>query len=157
MWKEGITPKDWKTSVIVPIFKKGNKEKAKNYRGISLLYTANKIFAEILRGRLEIEVDRKMIMPESQCGFRKGRGTIDNIFILNHLIQRGQKENKKIFAVFIDLKAAFDREKLWKVMEEKGINGKLVGRLRKIYEDTNSVVKMSEGLTDHFGTRKGVK
>lgn len=119
---------------------------------------ANKIFAEILRGRLEMEVDRKMIMPESQCGFRKERETIDNIFILNHLIQReGQKENKKIFAVFIDLKVAFDREKLWKVMEEKGINGKLVGRLRKIYEDTNSVVKMSEGLMDHFGTRKGVK
>lgn len=88
VWKEGITPKDWKTSVIVPIFKKGDQEKAENYRGISLMCTAYKIFAEVLRGRLETEVDRKMIMPESQCGFRKGRGTIDNIFILNHLIQR---------------------------------------------------------------------
>lgn len=67
MWKEGIMPKDWKTSVIVPIFKKGDQEKTENYRDITLC-TAYKIFAEILRERLEMEVDRKMIMPERQCG-----------------------------------------------------------------------------------------
>jgi len=88
-WKEGITPRDWKMSVIVPIFKKGDQDRAENYRGISLLCTAYKIFAEILRGRLETEVER--------------------LRLLNHLIQReGMKEEKKIFATFIDLKAAFD-------------------------------------------------
>lgn len=64
--------------------------------------TAYKIFAKVLTGRLEMEVERKKILPESQGGFRKGRETINNIFILNHLIQRkGLKENKKIFTVLI--------------------------------------------------------
>jgi len=160
-WKEGITPKDWKMSVIVPIFKKGDQDRAENYRGISLLGTAYKIYAEILRRRIEEEVERLRMLPESQCGFRKGRGTIDNIFILNHLIQReGMKEEKKIFATFIDLRAAFDnveREKLWELMERKGIDGKLVGRLRRMYEDTWSTVRTEDGLTEHFSTRKGVK
>lgn len=80
--------KDWKTNVIVPLYKKGDHEKTENYRGILLLYTAYKIYAEIIRGRLEREVERLKLLPESQCGFRRGRGTIDNIFAISHLIQR---------------------------------------------------------------------
>lgn len=98
------------------IFKKGDQDRIENYRDISLLCTAYKVYAEILRKRLEKEVERKSILPKSQEGFRKGRGTIDNIFILDHLVQKEKREkDKKIFPVFIDLKAAFDnvdREKL---------------------------------------------
>lgn len=88
VWKEGNLPKDWKMSVIVPLHKEGDKEKTENYRGISLLCTAYKIYAEIMRGRLEKEVKRIKLLPESQCGFREGRGTIDNIFVMSHLIQK---------------------------------------------------------------------
>lgn len=125
VWKNGAMPKDWRTSILVPLYKKGDQEVLENYRGISLLCAAYKIYAEIIRGRLEEEVERKML-SESQAGFRKGRSTIDNIFVLDHLIQ-GEKQKKgkeKIYALFVNLKAIFDnidRGKLWEILEEKGV------------------------------------
>lgn len=91
IWKEGEIPGDWKKSVIVPLHKKGDVEKTGNYRGISLLCTAYKIYAEIIRQRLE-EVERLKLLPESQGGFRRGRGTMDNVFVLDHLMQRTKME-----------------------------------------------------------------
>lgn len=82
-----------------------------------------KEIAGLLRKRLENEVEDKKILPESQDGFRKGRFTIDNIFILNHLVQReGGKKEAKVYALFVDLKAAFDnvqREVLWRLQTKE--------------------------------------
>ncbi|XP_011859641.1 PREDICTED: uncharacterized protein LOC105557104, partial [Vollenhovia emeryi] len=108
-WREGVIPKDWETSVTIPIFKKGDQERAENYRGISLLCTAYKVYAEVLRRRLEKEVERGEILPESQTAFDK-----------------------------------VDREKLWEVMEDKGINKNLIGRIRRIYKVTRNVVRTEE-------------
>jgi len=66
---------------MVPLHKRGDREIAGNYRGISLLCSAYKVYAEILRNRLEIEVERKNLIPESQTGFRKGRSTLEYICI----------------------------------------------------------------------------
>lgn len=88
---------------MVPIYKKGDQEKVENYTGISLLCTAYKIYAEVLRRRLEEEVEEKKLIPESQAGFRKGRGTMD-IFVLNHVVQRErEEEDSKIYTMFVDL------------------------------------------------------
>lgn len=70
------------------------------------------------------------MIPISQASFKKGKSTLDNIFVLNHIIQRegvNNKESPKVYALFIDLKAAFDdvdRKILWKIMENKGIDKK---------------------------------
>lgn len=121
----------------------------------------HKVYADIIRKRLEDEVERKGILPESQGGFRRGRGTIDNIFVLDHLVQREKKEkDKKIFAAFIDLKAAFDnvdRKKLWRVIEEKEISKGLIGRLKKLYEGTNMRIRTNKGRTGKLETAKGVR
>jgi len=61
---------------------------------------------------MEMEAERKGIILESQAGFRKGRSTMDNIFILNHVMQREKRpggEDGKVYLFFVDLKAAFDR------------------------------------------------
>lgn len=98
---EDTIPQDWRNGIIVPLHKRGDKERAENYRGITLLCTAYKIYAEILRKRLEKEIELKGMLPEGQAEFRKGRSTIDNIFILNHLIQRKKRigEKKKIYVI----------------------------------------------------------
>ena len=100
----------------MPLYKKGDPEKTKNYRGISLLPTAYKIYTEILRRRLEEEIERKRILPEEQAGFRKKtRDTTDNIYVLSHIIQKAIVKGKRVYAIFIDLKAGFDtvsRDKL---------------------------------------------
>lgn len=124
--------------------------------------TAYKIYAEVLKRRLEEEVELKKLLPESQGGFRRSRGTLDNIFVLNHIVQR-EKNNKKegkVYAMFVDFKAAFDnidRKKLWESMKEKRINRKIIGRLEKIYEETRSTIKTKDGLTSYFKTTKGVR
>lgn len=89
---------------------------------------------------------------------------MDNIFILNHyIVQREKekgKEEGKVYALFIDLKAAFDnvdREILWKIMEEKEIKTGLIRRMRKIYEDTEVTIRSKEGLTRRFRVKKGVR
>lgn len=119
VWRKEDIPKDWKTSVVVPIFKKGNAEEVGNYRGIGIQCSAYKIYAELLRRRVEEVLDKKELLPKSQKGFRVKRSTIDNIFILNHLSQRKKvKKDKKLYTAFVDLSAAFDNvdwEKLWKV------------------------------------------
>lgn len=86
IWKKGTIPLDWKKSIIVPLYKRGEPEEVGNYRGISLLYTAYKVYVEILKSRLEEVVEMKKLIPESQSGFRKGRSAIDNIFALNHIV-----------------------------------------------------------------------
>lgn len=69
-------------------------------------------------------------MPQNKTGFRKGMGTIDNIYVLNHLVNKQlNREKRKLVAIFVDLRAAFDsvdREILWKTMRERGIREGLV-------------------------------
>ncbi|XP_071580229.1 uncharacterized protein [Temnothorax nylanderi] len=163
IWREGTIPSDWKKSIIVTLYKRGDQEKTGNYRGISLLCTAYKVYAEVIRSRLEKEAEEKGMIPESQAGFRKGRSTIDNIFVLNHLIQKGRRRGgkaEKVYAIFADLKAAFDnvdREILWRILRDKGTNEQLLRRLEMIYEETEVVVRTSQGYTKKFQTSKGVR
>ena len=71
-------PKDWKDGIFVPVFKKGRRKDSGNYRGISLLSTAEEILARILLNRLNERIVPH-IVPETRCGIRSGRGTVDMI------------------------------------------------------------------------------
>lgn len=104
-------PVKWRRNIIVPLHKRGDVNDTGNYRGISLLCSAYKIFAEILKKRLEHVMEKKKILPESQAGFMKGRSTMDNIYILNHITQRKRNVsgNRKVYGLFIDLRVAFNR------------------------------------------------
>jgi hypothetical protein len=73
-------PEQWKESIIVPIYKKGDKTDCSNYRGISLLSSSYKIFSSILLSRLAPYVDE--IIGNHQCGFRRNGSTTDQIFLI---------------------------------------------------------------------------
>jgi len=80
------------------------------------LCTAYKVYAEMLRNRIEKEVERKGMISESQAGFRKGRATLDNVFVLNHVMQRekryGGEDGKKIYPILKPPRKYLVREKL---------------------------------------------
>lgn len=103
------------------------------------------------------------MIPISQAGFRKGKSTLNNIFVLNHIIQRegeNKKKSQKVYALFIDLKTAFDkvdRKKLWTIMEKKEINKNLKGRIKGIYKETKGMIRTMEELTKKFGIKKGLR
>ena len=77
IWKTQQWPQDWKRSVFIPIPKKGNAKECSNYRTIVLIWHASKVMLKILQARLQQYVNREL--PDVQTGFRKGRGTRDQI------------------------------------------------------------------------------
>ncbi len=79
LWSQGEVETDWKDAEVIPIPKKGDLQKYDNWRGISLLDVVGKILARIIQERLQVIAER--ILPESQCGFRKGSGCCDMIFV----------------------------------------------------------------------------
>ena len=87
VWEVQKVPQDWKDASIVPIFKKGDKKDCSNYRGISLLSIVGKIFSRILLNRLNTHITPN-VLPESQCGFRSGRSTIDMVFCLRQIQEK---------------------------------------------------------------------
>ena len=70
-------PQNWKSSVFIPIPKKGNAKECSNYRTIALISHASKVMLKILQARLQQYVNREL--PDVQAGFRKGRGTSDQL------------------------------------------------------------------------------
>ena len=78
IWTAGVVVRDWKDAEIVPIPKKGDLKDCNSWGGISLLDVVGKLFGRILQDRLQLIAEK--VLPESQCGFRKGRGCVDMIF-----------------------------------------------------------------------------
>ena len=161
VWKGQEFPEEWKTGIIVPILKKGGKDQVGNYRGVTLLNTLYKIYATIINNRLKKEIEEKKMLPDTQSGFRKERGTIDNIYILKHAIDKEiSQQGGKVYALFIDLKAAFDsldRKNLWKYMEERGVDCILIQKIREIFQETKCQVKVAERYSEVFWTNAGVR
>lgn len=113
------------------------------------------MWAQILCNRLTKEIEERNLLPETQAGFRIGRCTIDNIYILNALAQKSINKRGKLYTLFIDLKAAFDtinREQLWKIMERLKISRYLINCIKEIYR----VTPLTVGTTTFF-TSKGLK
>lgn len=161
IWMGEGFPENWKKGIIIPIHKKGDKHMAQNYRGITLLNTAYKIYATLLTEKLLSEVEDKNIVPDNQAGFRKGRSTVDNIYILNYAVQKEiSKEQGKLYALFADLKAAFDivnRQKLFSMMNNLGISENLVTRIAEIYSETLSTIKVNDKESASFWTTRGLR
>jgi sorting nexin-29 len=86
IWRDEHVPMSWNEAIIISLYKKGDKTVCKNYRGISLLNSAYKIFSKILLNRLESYVEENL--GEYQCGFRKGRSTIEQLSVIGQIIEK---------------------------------------------------------------------
>ena len=99
-------PQDWKGSVFIPIPKKGNAKKCSDYRTIALISHARKVMLKILQSRLQQYMNREL--PDVQAGFRKGRGTRDQIGNIFWIIEKSREFQKNIYSCFIDYAKAFE-------------------------------------------------
>ena len=95
IWQTQQWPKDWKRSVFIPIPKKGNAKERSNYRTIALISHASKVMLKILHARLKQYVNREL--PDVQAGFRKGRGTRDQIANIRWIIEKRRVAEKYLF------------------------------------------------------------
>ena len=99
-------PQDWKRSVFIPIPKKGNATECSNYYTIALISHASKVMLKIPQARLQQYVNREL--PDVQAGFRKGRGTRDQIVDIHWIIKKAREFQKNIYFCFMDYAKAFD-------------------------------------------------
>ena len=126
VWMDTFPPSStgWKTSVFIPIPKKGNAKECSNYCTIALISHATKVVLKILQARLQQYMNCEL--PDVQAGFRKGRGTRDQIAKFRWIIKKARVPEKKknIYFCFIDYAKAFhcvNHNKLWKILKEMGI------------------------------------
>ena len=158
IWRTQQGPLDWKTSVFIPIPKKGNAKECSNYRTIALISHASKIMLKILQARLQQYVNHEL--PDVQAGFRKGRGSRDQIANIRCIIKKAREFQKNIYFCFIDYAKAFDcvdHNKLWKILKEMGIPDHLTCFLRNLYVGQEATVRTGHGTTDWFQIEKGVR
>ena len=95
IWKTQQWPQDWKRSVFIPISRKGNAKECSNYHTIALISHARKVMFKILQARLQQYVKREI--PNVQAGFRKGRGTRDQIANIRWIIKKAREFLKNIY------------------------------------------------------------
>ena len=122
IWKTWQWPQDWKRLVFIPIPKKGNAKEGSDYRTVALISHASKVMLKILQARLQQYVNREL--PVVQAGFRKGRGSRDQIANICWIMEKAREFQKNIYFCFIDYTKAFDcvvQNKLWKILKEMGI------------------------------------
>ena len=112
---------------------------------------------KILQARLQQYVNHEL--PDVQAGFRKGRGTRDQIASIRWIIKKAREFQKNIYFCFIDYAKAFDcvdHNKLWKILQEIGILDHLTYLLRNRYAGQKGTVRTGHGTTDWFQIEKGV-
>ena len=127
IWKTQQWPQDWKRSDFIPIPKKGNAKERSNYHTIALISHASKVMPKILQARLQKYMNHEL--PDAQVGFRKGRGSKNEIANNYWVIEKTREFQKKIYFSFIDYAKSFDcvdHNKLWKILKEMGIPDHLI-------------------------------
>ena len=99
IWKIQQSPQDWKKSVFIPIPKKDNAKECSTYCTVALISHASKVMLKILQARLQQYVNREL--PDVQAGFRKGRGTRDQIANIHWIMEKGKRvPEKRLFLLY---------------------------------------------------------
>ena len=155
IWKTQPWPRDWKRSYFIPIPKKDNAQECSNYHTIALISHTSKVMLKIPQASLQQYVNCEL--PDVQAGFRKGRGTRDQIANIHWIIEKAREFQKNICFCFIDYAKAFDyvdHNKLWKILKEMGIPDHLTCLLRN--QDADQEATTRHGTMDWFKIGKGV-
>jgi len=142
---------------VINIHKEGTKSKCENCRESTLLPTAYKLFANIIKNGLNEQVEDKMV--EEQCGFRKGCNCTDAIFTVQHIIEKRKEHNLLLFLLSIDHENAYDnvnRDKLWEIMDNK-IPKYLQNTMKCIYRNMKVRIKFHDDVSEPIHINKGVR
>ena len=113
-----------------------------------------------LLNRLNAHLDQTGLIPESQCGFRKDRGTIDMIFTARQLQEKCQEQNVDLYMTFVDLTKAFDtvsRDGLWKIMAKFGCPPRLIAMVWQFHDGMQARVQNDGEFSEPFEVTNGVK
>ena len=157
IFDEEEVPTEWLRAIKVPIRKKGKGDKFEDYRGITLLSVIGKVYAMVLERRVRLFLEAKGKLGESQFGFRKGKSTIDAIFVMDERVKRVKGE---VYIGFLDIAKAYPsvwRDGLWYKLRKMGIEGKMWRVLRKFYSRCEVGVRVNGELQDWYEETVGLR
>ena len=157
--REGVVPADWTNACIVPLYKgKGDKYECGNWRGISLLSVVGKLYGKVLINRIKHGTEE--CIGEEQCGFRCGRGCVDQIATVRHICEKYLRKGKDVFWAFMDLEKAYDRvdrNGMWEVLRQYGVSGKLLQAVKSLYVNSRACVRVGSEVSESFEVHTGLR
>ena len=125
---------------------------------ITLLSLPGKVYAKVLERRIRSIVEPQI--EEEQCGFRPGRGTVDQLFTLARVLEGAWEFAQPVHMCFVDLEKAYDRVTrgiLWEVLREYGVDGSLLGAIQSLYRRSMSLVHVAGNKSDLFPVGVGLR
>ena len=135
----------------ISIPKKGNAKECSNYSTIILISHASKVMLKNLQVRLQLYVNQEI--PDVQAGFRKVRGTRDQIANIRWITEKAREFQKNIYFCFINYAKAFDcvdHDKVWKILKEMGLADHLTCLLRNLYTGQEATIRTRHRTMDWF-------
>ena len=158
VWRTRKVPQDWRNATLIPLFKKKDRTQCNNYRGISLLSVPGKVLTLILLERLQAIIEPQLL--ETQCGFRKGRGTVDQIWVVRQVVERATEYRTPVFMCFVDLTKAYDsvnRQAMAAILREYGVPRQLVAIIEELHSETWCQVRSAGDTSERFEVTTGVR
>ena len=149
-------PDEWKTSVIVPIFKgNGDVMSCESYREVKLLEHAIKIVARVLERQIQTLVN----LNEMPFGLMPRKGTVNAIFIVRRMQEKYQKKDKKLYMCFVGMEKAFDRvprKVMEQAMRKKGLSEVMVRAVMSLYDGLKTRVRVGSAYSEELEVKVGV-
>jgi hypothetical protein len=159
MFTNEVWPDRWSTGVITPLFKADSRLDPSNYRPITLLSIMGKLFGSVVNTRLSDFSEETGTISDEQGGFRRARGTPDQILILREVLASRKERGLPTYATYIDARKAYDtvwREQAYTQVHDSGVQGKLWRQLQTMHGGLSRRVRHPLGLTDPFPVQRGV-
>jgi hypothetical protein len=157
----GVVPQQWKDVIITILFKSGDKRSCDNYRGISLINIIGKALERVILNRVIGYCESKAtIFPDSQYGFRKNRGTMDNMFISREIAYSARDKGVNLFKCYVDLTKAYDkvnRDLLWKILKLRGFPPNIINLIKGLLVGSMAHLRLDGILHDPFELLRGLK
>ena len=152
-------PQAWRDAdlVHVRIPKKGDLSLWDNWQGIALLDVIGKVVGSLIQNRLQKLAD---VLPEMQCGIRRGRSCIDQIFTVSQTVEKFYEPRTRGHLIFVDLRKAYDsvpRAALWKALAVLGVPPPLINLLSSFHENMSACVRVGNSHTDSITINNGLR
>lgn len=160
VWDTGAIPPQWSESVMVSLFKKGDKSSLDNYRGITLMPTVLKILCVVATARLNEEVERRQILVREQAGFRRREECVAQATALWEVLNRRCSSRMDTYVLFVDFRKAYDtvpHGALLAKLKAMGMRGRFLRFVKALYAESTVRIQYPEGVSPPITMERGVR